>query len=68
MLCPWCNQEMAEGYLQSSRKVIFAPEVKEGFVLAWKEGEVTVTKHFWSTPKATAWHCAGCKRVVVEYE
>ena len=68
MLCPWCNQEMKQGFLQSSRGVIFAPEVKEGVVLALEEEDVKLTKRFWSTPRALAWHCAGCKRVVVEYE
>lgn len=68
MLCPWCDQEMKEGFLQSSRGVIFSEEVKEGVVLALREGDVKLTKHLWSTPRAPAWHCAGCRRVVVEYE
>lgn len=68
MLCPWCGREMEEGFLQSSRKVIFSEEVKDTLVLALREGDVTLTKHFWSTPRAPARHCARCKRVVVEYE
>ena len=67
MLCPWCNQEMKQGFLQSSRSIIFSPEIAEGVVMALREGEVKLTKHFWSTPRAPAWHCAGCKRVVAEY-
>ena len=69
MLCPWCNQEMVEGFLQSGRGAIFAQEIKEGSVLARKEGEVNLlTFHFWTAPRAPAWHCARCKRVVVEYD
>ena len=37
MLCPWCNQEMKQGFLQSSRSIIFSPEIAEGVVMALRE-------------------------------
>lgn len=68
MICPWCNQEMEKGFLQSSRAVIFGPEIRESALWPPKKGEVKLTKGFWSMPSAAAWHCSKCKRVVVEYE
>lgn len=67
MLCPWCNGEMREGFLQSARPVIFTPEL-QGTWLVLPEGAVRLTKGFWRLPRAAAWQCPACKRVVVEYE
>ena len=67
MLCPWCNQEMTAGFLMSSRPVIFGPEARETVLWPRREGEVKLTKRFWTMPRTPAWHCARCRRVVVEY-
>ncbi len=68
MLCPWCNQEMAEGFLQSSRSPIFGPEKRKMALWPPKEGEVRLTKQVWNMGCTPAWHCARCKRGVVAYE
>ena len=67
MLCPWCDQEIAQGFLQSSRGVVVGPEKRESALWPPKEGEVKLTKRSWTLSAVPARHCARCKRVVVEY-
>lgn len=68
MLCPWCNREMKKGFLQSGKPIVFNLEARTFALLHQREGEAALTKQFWTMPTVPAWHCAKCKRVVVEYE
>ena len=68
MLCPWCNREMEEGFLQSARPIVFTLKARTMALMPQTEGEVKLTKQFWTMPAAPAWHCARCRRVVAEYE
>ena len=66
MLCPYCRQEMAEGYLQSARTMFFTPEIKELFISPGK-ADTTISKNNWTTPNAKAWHCKQCRKIITEY-
>ena len=68
MVCPWCNREMEAGFLMSGKPIGFGLEEREAVLWPRKEGEVKLTKQFWTMPRTPAWHCPGCKRVVVAYE
>lgn len=43
MLCPYCNQAMTEGYVQSARVMFFTTAPKELFLTPGKDG-VTLSK------------------------
>lgn len=66
MLCPYCNQAMTEGYVQSARVMFFTTELKELFLTPGKNG-VTLSKNNWTFPNAKAWHCSACRKVIAEY-
>ncbi|RKI69407.1 hypothetical protein D7V91_05950 [bacterium 1xD42-67] len=68
MMCPWCDQEMEQGFLMSSRPVIFGPEERESVLWPRKKGEVELMKLSWTISNIPAWHCARCRRVVAEHE
>lgn len=42
MRCPFCNNEMQKGYLQSSRGIIWGPRKKRWSFIASYEDEFTV--------------------------
>ncbi|MCI9672573.1 MAG: hypothetical protein HFF49_13750 [Lawsonibacter sp.] len=52
----------------SGKPIVFGLEEREAVLWPRKEGEVKLTKQFWTMPRTPAWHCPGCKRVVVAYE
>ena len=68
MICPWCNRKMQKGFLQSGKPIVFNLKARAVVLLHQKEGEVSLTKQFWTLPTVPAWHCTGCRRIVAEYE
>ena len=69
MKCPFCNREMREGMVQSSRGFFFATEPHS--VWFWPntaKGEFFLSSDNWTVPTCVAYHCKGCKKVVLEYE
>ena len=64
MLCPFCQSEMTEGYLQSARQVIFTEKRKKAFISS-RKNDVPVTG-FWD-PTCRAYHCEKCKKVICDY-
>lgn len=68
MNCPWCQNEMVEGVIQSHREVFFTTEPHKFSFISMDPDETTITKHNWTCPTATAYHCAACKKVIVSYE
>lgn len=73
MKCPFCGKEMAEGAVQSKYTIYFtdmprkfsslprAQDVK----LTMREGE---KEHFFPPTYCTAFHCADCRKVIVDYQ
>lgn len=64
MLCPFCQTEMTEGFVQSAREVFFTAKPKKVFITAG-DGDVLLTG-IWN-PKGRAYHCEACKKVICDY-
>ena len=66
MNCPYCGKQMQTGYLQSSRRIIWSPEKKEGIVMASNEGDINFPSGIINGSCVESWHCAGCKKLITE--
>ena len=66
MKCPYCNEKMTEGYIQSSRKVFFTIEEHTLMIIPSKNDQL-LTKNNWSMPTRKALCCPACKKVIVDY-
>ena len=68
MKCPWCENIMTEGYINSARQVVFSERQNEDFFYFGSKEAVKLTQHNWTRPCAKAYHCKNCKKVVVDYD
>jgi len=69
MKCPCCGKEMVSGVVQSGRQIFFTTKAhKIRFIPNIVENEETVlSSHNWTRPTCTAYHCAKCKKIVIDY-
>lgn len=68
MKCPYCGGEMINGVVQGGRAFFFATE-RHTFWM-WPntaKGEVMLSSENGFVPTCTAYHCPGCKKVVLDY-
>lgn len=68
MKCPYCGNEMREGFVQSSRAFFFATEY-HGILYRPnpKKGEFWLSSHNFTGPVCAARHCSNCKKVILDY-
>lgn len=57
--CPYCGKEMRAGYLQSSRYLVWDPEIKYGAILPGKEG-FCLTRKLFSENAVPSRYCEHC--------
>ena len=69
MKCPFCDNEMTKGVVQSARQIFFTTQAhKNWFVPDVAVGdEVVLSSRNWTRPTCAAYHCAECKKVIVDY-
>ena len=67
MICPYCNNPLISGYIQSGREVYFTTNPHK-MLFTHKNGKVVLTEKNSTAPTATAYLCRECKKVIVEYE
>ena len=67
MKCPWCDNEMVKGWMQSSRRVLFTTIKSEWGLNIKDKTDIVLTANNFSNPTAIAYHCDKCKKVIVDY-
>ena len=67
MKCPCCGSEMIKGWVQSTRRVLFTTIKSEGGLDIKDKSDVVLTSNNFFNPTAIAYHCACCKKVVIDY-
>ena len=68
MNCPYCGNEMQPGYVQSSRAFFFATEQHSILYRPnRKKGEFCLSSQNFISPICIAYHCAQCKKVILDY-
>jgi hypothetical protein len=68
MKCPYCNQEMVKGYVQSARPVFWSPEKKKLFFKPSLQVDFYVSKGFWNGCFGESQYCQYCKKVIISLE
>jgi hypothetical protein len=66
MKCPYCGNEMEQGYVQSARKVFFTTEPHK-LLLVPEGDDLLLTTHNWTCPTCDAWHCSSCQKIILSY-
>jgi hypothetical protein len=66
MNCPYCHQEMEEGFFQTGVRSAWTKHIHK-FSLLPKEGEVMLTNHVFLGSRFRASICKRCKKVLVDY-
>jgi len=65
MKCPYCNEEMKSGYLQSSRPFFWGKnKTTTGIFLPVEESDVKVSKGFVFGCFAPSDYCPACKKII----
>lgn len=69
MRCPCCGKEMTRGIVQSNAKIFFTTKEHKNWLVPdfALSDELVLSAHNWSRPTCVAYHCAECKKVVVDY-
>ena len=68
MKCPYCDKEMTSGVVQSARQIFFAAKAhKFWFFPDPANNEVLLSFDNWVKPSCIAYHCAECKKVLIDY-
>lgn len=66
MKCPYCNNEMEQGFVQSARDIFWSKEKHKVFFNV-REGELTIAKGLnGCIRKANC--CKICKKIIVDYD
>lgn len=63
MLCPYCQEEMKNGYLQSSRSLVWSSVELSGIILPREEGDFHVTTGMFKHVIESK-YCPHCKILV----
>ncbi len=66
MLCPFCDQPMEKGLLQSGNIMVWVKK-KHVLSLLLKEGEVELDRNYWTGSAVPAWICKKCEKVIADY-
>lgn len=69
MNCPCCGGEMTSGVVQSARQIFFTTKAHKNWFRpdAADKDEVLLSTHNWTRPTCTAYRCAACRKVVIDY-
>lgn len=68
MQCPYCNEEMKKGYIQSPRHKIFWGEEKcSGILTTPADNDITLSRGILSEPAVESYCCKKCKKIIIEF-
>lgn len=69
MKCPYCGEEMVNGFLISSRDITFTNDNPNRSFRVKKRNDLELSKGSGlSLPHCVAHHCRSCKKIVIDYE
>lgn len=68
MKCPYCNDDMLSGYVQSGRDIIWGKNKhKLSFLPDKKNGDIEIATANLMGAYQPAFCCKNCKKIIVEY-
>ena len=66
MICPICNQEMQQGFVQSGTVILWTKKIHKVSLLH-KDGDVLLLKSFLKPSAVPASICKECKKIIMDY-
>ena len=67
MQCPYCNEVMKKGYIQSPRQPIFWGEEKRKISIRPSGADISLSEGFINVPAVESYCCRKCRKIIVEY-
>ncbi|MGO1477234.1 PF20097 family protein, partial [Alkalibacterium gilvum] len=67
MKCPYCNQEMENGLVQSSRGIFWGKKKHKFFGIPIHEEEFSIADG-WNTSAINGYCCRDCQKIIIEYD
>lgn len=68
MKCPYCNEEMEKGYLQTARDLYWTQNPKKVFMFANLKDDFLIGETKFQGRLAEANHCPKCKKIILDVE
>lgn len=68
MNCPYCNEEMKKGLIQSARPIFWGEKKHKISFKVRGRKEFSISDGFWNGATAEAYHCLKCKKVIIDME
>lgn len=66
MKCPYCNEEMEKGYIQSARPIFWGEEKHKISFQPNRDKEFTISKGFLTGCTVESYYCINCKKLITE--
>lgn len=70
MKCPYCNNEMEKGYVQSSKEVYYTTKPTKFVLLTFPKPvnkDISLSEGIFAPVTIEAWNCTFCKRILIDY-
>lgn len=67
MICPYCNNEMEKGYVQSNKEVYYTTNPTKFPLAIPKAEDINLTKRIFAPVTIEAWNCPVCKKILIDY-
>ncbi len=66
MKCPYCYEEMKNGYIQSARPIFWGEEKHKMFFQPHGDEEFNLSKGFLTGCTAESYYCIKCRKLIIE--
>ncbi len=67
MKCPYCENEMDKGKVESNGRMLLFSNRKHHFSLEPGKGEILLDKTMFNDTRIDAFKCGRCKKIIIEY-
>ena len=68
MKCPYCNNEMECGWIQSNKQVFYTNSETYLPIPIAKKDDIKLTANRISPAKCYAWNCRSCRKIIIDYQ
>ena len=68
MKCPYCNEEMKSGYLQTANDLYWTEKPKKVFMFASLKDDFLIGETTFTGRVVEAQHCPNCKKVIIDVD
>ena len=68
MRCPYCNEKMRRGYIQSARQIFWGEKKHKISFTPSRDGEINISDGLLCGATAEASYCEKCKKFIIELQ